>query len=443
MSVDTRKMPIIAIVGRPNVGKSSLFNRFLRQNVAIVDDNPGITRDRHYAVFEWNGGAYMLVDTGGLLSDPRDELEIGVVKQIDAAIAEADAILFMVEPNLHPDDAQIADMLRRTSKPVLLAVNKVDNPQDTWSGAEFEKFGLGEIYRIAAKFGHNTGELLDAISELFPQSQLPPPPENLIKLAIVGRPNVGKSSLLNRLIGKQIALVHPEPGTTRDPVDAQINYFGKTIQIVDTAGLFRKQKDIEFFSALRTLRVIEECDVVLLLLDANEGITFQDKRIAATAVERNRGLILAVNKWDLIQNKETNTTKEFENRINLVAPFLEFVPKVFISALTGLRAQKILELVATVAQKRTERVPTATLNKLVEYLQRVQPPPVYKSARPKIFYATQADVAPPVFVFFAKLAHAISPSYRRYLTNKIRETFGYEGVTFKLVFKDKSNKSHD
>jgi len=435
--IEKKKLPVVAIVGRPNVGKSSLFNRILHRKIAVIHDLPGVTRDRHYAPFEWNGVNFLLVDTGGLLPNPRNELEFGVVRQIEAAIAEARLLLFLIEPELHPDDFLVADMLRKTEIPAIVAINKVDNPEDTWSGAEAEGFGLGEVIRVSAKFGHGTGELLDEITgkiNLVPDIE---EQSDTIQLAIVGRPNVGKSSFLNRLLGEEVALVHPKPGTTRDPVNVKLKYFGMTYEVVDTAGLFRKQRDIEYFSALRTIRVIEESDVVLLILDAKDKITRQDKRIASMALERLRGLVIAVNKWDLIEEKNAGIVREFEEKIKLDAPFLKFVPIVFISCLTGQRVRSAMEIVHRVALRRRERISTSIINELIHHLQIGHPPPIYKGRRPKILYATQTDISPPEFVFFSKMPKAISPSYKRYITNQIRKRFDFEGVAFKLVFRDK------
>ena len=446
MGTKNKILPIVAIVGRPNVGKSSLFNRILHRKIAVVHDTPGVTRDRHYAPFDWNGKSFLLVDTGGILPNPLNELELGVLKQIESAIEESDLILFIVEPELRPDDYQVADILRKTSKPVIIAVNKVDNPGDNWSGAESEKLGLGDVFRVSAKFGYGTGDLLDEIVSKIPEISVENDDEDITRIAIVGRPNVGKSSFLNKLIGEEVALVHSKPGTTRDPVNARLNFFDTTYEIVDTAGLFKKQKNIEYFSALRTIKVIERCDIVLLILDATEGITRQDKRISAMAMEKLRGLVIAVNKWDLIEKKFSekkgrinDIREEYENKIRQDAPFLASVPIVFVSALTGFRVHYAMEVIHRVASRRKKRITTSQLNELVQFLQTRRPPPVYRGRRSKILYATQADISPPEFVFFTKMPQAISPSYRRYISNQIRKRFGFDGVMFKLVFRNKSN----
>ena len=362
-----------------------------------------------------------------------------MLRQIEAAIEESDLILFLIEPELHPDDYQVADTLRKTDKPVIIAVNKVDRPDDSWSGAEAEKLGLGELIRISAQFGYGTGDLLDKIVSKIPKNSVQTYDENLVHLAIVGRPNVGKSSFLNRLMGKEIALVHSKPGTTRDPVNARLKFFDLTYEIVDTAGLFRKQRDIEYFSALRTIRVIEQSDVVLLVLDSKDGITRQDKKISAMATEKLRGLVIAVNKWDLIENKTNKTLNEYEEKIRYDAPFLAFVPIVFTSALTGSRVRNAMETIHRVALRRMERITTSQLNELVQYLQIQKPPPVYHGRRPKILYAAQVDISPPQFIFFTKMPNAISPSYKRYIVNQIRKRFGFNGVSFKLTFKNKKS----
>ncbi len=439
MSSYDKRLPVVAIVGRPNVGKSSLFNRMVRKRIAVIHNEPGVTRDRHYAPLEWNGRTFLLVDTGGLLPSPRTEMELGVVRMVRDAIEQANVIVFVIEPDVHPDDDVVADLMRRTKKPVILVVNKVDNRFDNWSGAEAVRLGLGDLYRVSAKFGFGIGELLDAIVDALPDAPEAMEDESTVKIAVVGKPNVGKSSFVNKLLGKEVALVHHEPGTTRDAVNARFRYFGTEYEIVDTAGLFKKLRDreIEYYSALRTLRAIEESDVVLLVVDATEGFTRQDKRIASIVLERYRGLVIAMNKWDIVPEKTEKTMNEFLERIRIDAPFLNFVPIVFTSALTGQRVQKAMQVLHEVAEKMRKRVQTSKLNELVQFLQEEHPPPIYRGKRPKILYAVQTDVNPPEFVFFAKMAKEISPSYRRYISNRIREKFDFEGVPFKLVFRDR------
>ncbi len=440
MSFYPKKLPVVAIVGRPNVGKSSLFNRILKRRVAIIHDSPGITRDRHFSPVQWNGKDFLLVDTGGLLSDPKNELEMGVVRLVKSAMQQATIIIFLVESEVHPDDFVVADLLRKSEKSVIVVINKVDNREDSWSGAEAEKFGLGQSTRISAKYGYGLGELLDEIVKLLPDT-VEVDSKKVVRIAVVGKPNVGKSSFVNKLLGQDVALVHHEPGTTRDAVNARFRYFDKEYEIVDTAGLFKKQrKDIEYFSGLRTLFAIEQSDVVLLVIDAVEGFTRQDKRIAATVMDRFRGLTIAVNKWDLIEGKSSQTLKEFEEKIRYDAPFLSFVPIVFTSALTGMRIQRTMEVLRRVGELMNQRVQTAKLNELVQFLQNEHPPPVHNGRRPNILYAVQADVSPPEFIFFAKMAKYIAPSYRRYIINQIRKRFGFEGVPFKLIFRDKRER---
>ncbi|MCD6419043.1 ribosome biogenesis GTPase Der [bacterium] len=440
MSFYPKKLPVVAIVGRPNVGKSTLFNKITRRRIAIIHDAPGITRDRHYSQVEWNGKTFLLVDTGGILSDPRTEIEMGVVRLVKNAVEQANALIFVVEDDIHPEDFEVANFLRKAEKPIIVVANKIDDRNDNWSCAEAEKFGLGEPIRISAKYGYGIGDLLDKIVEVLPSTAVRDE-EKILKIAVVGRPNVGKSSFVNKLLGQDVALVHHEPGTTRDAVNSRFRYFGKEYEIVDTAGLFRKQReDIEYFSGLRTLAAIEQSDVVLLIVDATQGFTRQDKRIAATVMDRYRGLAIAVNKWDLIPEKTSRTLREFEEKMRFEAPFLSFVPIVFISALTGIRVRKTMEIIDKIGERMNTRIPTAKLNKLVQFLQEEHPPPVYRGRRPKILYAVQYDVAPPEFIFFAKMARAISPSYKRYITNQIRKIFDYEGVPFKLIFRDKTER---
>jgi GTPase len=436
MSIFGKKLPVVLIVGRPNVGKSSLFNRIIRKRMAVVDDEPGITRDRHFTTTEWNGKQFILVDTGGLVGDPKTEIELGITRIVESTIDYADIILFMVENTIVPQDFEIAGLLRKFKIPIIVAANKIDNPEDVWSAAEAEKLSVGTVVSVSAKFGLGFGDLLDVITNALP-TQVIEEDEKITKIAIVGRPNVGKSSYANALLGREVSLVHEKPGTTRDPVNTRFSYFNDEYELVDTAGLFRKQSDVEYFAALRTYTAIQECDIAVLIVDATEDFTRQDKRISADIAEKMKPFIIAINKWDLIPEKNSNSTKEFEEKLRLSAPFLEYVPVVFISAKTNMRVQKTLDCIKNIKDHAAQRVQTSKFNELVQFLQEKFPPPIYRGKRPKILYGTQTAINPPEFVFFTRLSSDLSPSYRKYITNQIRERFGFEGVPFKLVFRDR------
>ena len=431
------KKPIVALIGRTNVGKSTLFNRLLRKRIAVVDPTPGVTRDPHFAELTWNGKTFILVDTGGFITNPESEIEEGITNQAKAAIEGADLVLLVLEPDITPNDKEIAILLKKYNKNTVVIINKVDDKRDNWSGAEAEGFRLGNVHRVSAKFGYGIGDLLDEIVNKLPKEKVAEKiDEEIASIAIVGKPNVGKSTLVNKLVGKQVALTHRESGTTIDPVDSFFEYDNKTYRIVDTAGIFKKCTDVYYYASLRTLSAIENSDIAVLVIDATQGITRQDKRIASMIIERYRGMIIAVNKWDLMP-KLPRLKRDYEQRIRTESQFLSFAPIVFISALKGSGLGKLKQTISKVVQRRHSRVKTSELNKLVENLQKMYPPPMYKGRRPKIFYAVQSKVRPPEFVFFSKLPEAISPSYQRYLANKIREEFDYEGVPFKVIFRDK------
>ena len=489
-------LPVVAIVGRPNVGKSTLFNRIVGERTAIVEDRARTTRDRLYATAEWNDRRFVIIDTGGLEHRPGDAIEEKVQEQARLAITEADVILFLVDAAAGPTpgDQEANDLLRGGSKPVILVVNKADNQRLELEGAEFHRLGWEETYAISAAHGRGTGDLLDAVVWALPpesaseverkrrEAEIEADVEAFgeealswqleaasvsddgevdarvaawdaqvaadqarasepIRVAFVGRPNVGKSSLLNRLLGEERAIVSEIPGTTRDAIDTAVDWNGAAIRLIDTAGLRRRGKvasgaDSERYSALRSFRAIERADVAVLLIDAADGLTAQDAHVAGSVVEEGRGLVVAVNKWDLIE-KTDRTFDEFATRIRAQVPFLDFAPVVSISALTGLRAGRVLELAMDVAGERRKRVPTGELNRVIgEAVFRQTPPPV-KGRRPKIFYATQVAVGPPTFVVFSSDAASVHFSYRRYLENRLRDAFGFDGTPLRLVFRDR------
>jgi GTP-binding protein len=501
-------LPIVAIVGRPNVGKSTLFNRIVGERAAIVEDRARTTRDRLYGLADWNGRRFMLVDTGGLEVDPRDPIEARVQDQARVAIAEADVIVFVVEAitGLTPADEEAAALLRRAKAPVLVAANKSDNARRELEAAEFYALGWERTFPIAAIHGRGVADLLDEIVVALPpesdaelarkrreveadefsreveQGRLEPlvvgdeqfdddddaddaadaaatgvddesarkwdamiasesddePPA----IALVGRPNVGKSSLLNALLGQERMIVSDTPGTTRDAIDTRLPWGRTEIVLIDTAGIRRRGRvaggpDADRFSTLRSFRAISRADVAVLLIDAVDGLTAQDMHIAGFVVDEGRGLVVAVNKWDAVEDKTGTTFDQYVDWIRQEAPFLDFAPIVSISAKTGQRVGRVLELAVDVWAERRRRVPTGELNRIVGDATARQEPPAVKGKRPKLFYATQVAVAPPTFVFFAREAASVHFSYRRYLENRLRDVFGFLGTPIRLVFRER------
>lgn len=435
------KRATVAIVGRPNVGKSTLFNRIVGGRPAIVGEQPGVTRDRHFARAEWQGQGFWLVDTGGWTPRQEDSLSAAVRRQVTHAIQEADVILLVVDvtAGVHPADQEIAELLRPLASRVLLVANKADDLPHTTGHHAFHELGIGEPHPVSAAAGKGSGDLLDRVAELLPR--VPPAEEpRAVQVAVVGRPNVGKSSLMNRLLGEERSVVTPEPGTTRDAIDSPLRYHEIILNFIDTAGLRRRSKvvdEIEFYSTLRTERAIEQADVCVLVVDAAVGLHAQDLRIADGALEQGAGLIVAVNKWDLIGEKEPNTARKGETAAKEGAPTLAGVPFVYVSALTGLRARKILELILDVADQRQRRIATAEVNRtLRELVQRNQP--AQKSGREvKLLYASQVGTAPPTFAVVSNHPDAVSESYRRYLVNGFRAAWGFSGVPIRLQFRRK------
>ena len=507
-------LPVVAVVGRPNVGKSTLFNRIVGKRQAIVEDRARTTRDRMYGDTEWNGRRFIIVDTGGLEVDPADPIELKDQEQARLAISEADVILFLVDAvtGLTPADQEAAELLRRATAPVIVAVNKTDNTQREADAAEFYELGWDETYPISASHGRGTGDLMDAIVWALP----PETPEEIARkerekeadawarevaagrlepfvvgeegdepatdgadgtadedeadgteapeaaaarwdaemaasdddepaaIAFVGRPNVGKSSLLNALLGEDRAIVSEVPGTTRDAIDTTLEWGRSEIVLIDTAGIRRRGKvasgpAAERFSTLRSLKAIGRADVAVLVIDAVEGLTAQDAHVAGYVVEEGRGLVVAVNKWDLVAEKTDRTFDQYVEWIRNEVPFLDFAPIVSISAKTGQRVGKVLELAVDIWGERRKRVSTGELNRVLRAATERQVPPIVKGRRPKIFYGTQAAVAPPTFVFFANDAASIHFSYRRYLENRLRAEFGFDGTPIKLVFRDRES----
>jgi GTP-binding protein len=438
--------PTVAIVGRPNVGKSTLFNRLLGGRPAIVSDRPGTTRDRHFGDAEWNGRRFWVVDTGGLVPDSEEAMDRAIRQQVELALEQADLVLFVTDgkAGLHPVDEAIAERLRRSGRPVLLAVNKLDDLPNDAALADFWSLGLGEPQGVSAAVGKQSGDLLDAVVARLPEAE-EGEQDDSIKVAIIGRPNVGKSSLANRLLGEPRYVVSPVAGTTRDAVDTPLKYHGKTIVFIDTAGLRRRGRvddDLEFYSTVRTEQAIERADVCILVVDAKEGMENQDFRIATQAWDRGCGLVIAVNKWDLIEEKDANTAKNGEAGLVAKAPFLQYVPFVYVSALTGQRARRILDVVLEVAEHRTARIRTAEVNKVLEDLVQRQMPPQRPGEEVKLLYASQIGTAPPTFAIVSNRPDDVPESYQRYLTHGFRDAWPFSGSPLRIRFTRRGAATH-
>jgi len=435
--------PIVAVVGRPNVGKSTFFNKVVGRRVSIVEDTPGVTRDRIYAEAEWRNRHFALIDTGGIEPSSKDVILSQMREQAQIAMDTADVILFMVDgkDGLTAADHEVANMLMRTGKKVVLIVNKIDSPKSQDDIYDFYELGLGEPIPISAANMLNFGDVLDEVVEAFPDNE-GDDDEDIIKIAVIGKPNVGKSSLINEFLGENRVIVSPIAGTTRDSIDTPFELDGKEYILIDTAGIRRKSKvneDIERYSVIRAVAAIERCDVALLVIDAQEGITEQDKKIAGVAHEAGKGIIVVVNKWDLIE-KETNTMNEFRKEIERELTFMSYAPSVFISVKEHQRIKRVIELADYVSEKRAMRVPTGQLNSLIADATMMKQPPSDKGKRLKIYYATQVGVKPPLFSFQINKRELMHFSYARYLENRIRESFGFEGTSIKFVFREKNEK---
>jgi GTPase len=431
----------VAIVGRPNVGKSTFFNRLLEQRKAIVDNESGVTRDRQYGVAEWAGKTFNLIDTGGFVAGSDDVYEREIRKQVLIALEEADALIFMVDSatGITTLDEAMSDVLRRTTKPVFLVVNKVDNSDRLLEATEFYSLGFEEIYFLSSMTGSGTGELLDAVCALIPDDQEVTDEEGLPKFAIIGQPNVGKSSLLNALIGQERTIVSDIAGTTRDTIHTRYNLFQKDFILIDTAGIRRKTKvheDLEFYSVIRAIKAMDEADVCLLMLDASKGITAQDLNIFSLAVKKGKGIVILVNKWDLME-KETNTSREYEKELKeRLAPFTD-LPILFISVIDKTRIFKAVETALEVYENRQRKVPTAVLNEVMLKAVEAYHAPVVRGNALKIKYITQLPTVVPSFAFFCNFPDDVKQPYKNYLENKLRESFNFKGVPLRLYFRKK------
>ena len=432
--------PVVAIVGRPNVGKSTLFNRIIRNRVAIVEDQPGVTRDRLYFDAEWNNRQFTLIDTGGLEFDDLGQFTAHVRRQAEIAIDEADVILFIVDARagLHPTDRDVAMVLRRTKKPVLLVANKVEHfDAHKIPYYDFYELGLGDPVPVSAAEGMNTGDLLDQTVALLPVVAEDHYAPDTIKIAVIGRPNVGKSTLVNAILGEERVIVSEIPGTTRDAIDTPMERDGKNYVLIDTAGVRRRKRidgATERYSVIRALRAVDRSEVVLMLIDASDGVTDQDKRIAGYAEDKGKAIILVINKWDLIE-KDGKTMLRFNEKIRDALGFIRYAPTIYISALTKQRVSKVLELVDFITEQYYLRITTSNVNKLVREAFQQNPPPTYKGRQLKTLFAMQASVAPPTFILFVNDRGLMHFSYRRYLENFFRAAYGFEGTPIRFILR--------
>lgn len=431
----TDRIPVVAVVGRPNVGKSTFFNRVIGRREAIVADEPGVTRDRNFARTDWAGRSFVLVDTGGFVEQASEPLLEEVRKQVLAAMEEADLVVFMVDARegLHPLDERIAEVIREGERPVLLVANKLDRLPEDAGRHEFWRLGIGEPHPLSAASGKGSGDVLDAIVERLPDVAPTEAPEAL-RVAVIGKPNVGKSTFVNRLLGEERMVVDETPGTTRDAVDSRLRFHDRELVLVDTAGLRRQSRiheALEYYGTVRTVRVVERADVCLLLVDTTEPLHHQDIRIAEMAWQAGCGLVLVANKWDLVE-KDERSADIFRRHVTDRLPFLRWVPVLFASALTGLRVRRALDLVLEVAEERRRRIPTATVNEVVRSLVDRQPPPHSRGREVKIRYVTQAEVAPPTFILFANLPREVPDHYIRYLENGFRDAWGFVGAPIRI-----------
>ncbi|MEE3350014.1 MAG: ribosome biogenesis GTPase Der [Candidatus Gastranaerophilaceae bacterium] len=442
-----KKKPVVAIVGRPNVGKSTFVNRLVGSRHSIVDDLPGVTRDRIYFDVEWQNKFFTVIDTGGIIPGDEDDIMVSIFDQAKIACEEADKIVFLVDgkDGVNPIDYDIANILRQSGKPVFLTVNKLDNPDSYMMINDFYSLAIGEPLGISALHGSGgVGDLLDLITEDFSREEdESDEEEHIVRVAIVGRPNAGKSSIVNALLNENRVIVSDVSGTTRDSIDSLIKYKDKEYIIVDTAGIRKKSKvdyGVEKFAVDRAIRSIRDCDVALLVIDATEGISDQDKKISSIITEAGKGIIIAVNKWDLIEDKQANTVNKFDKMLAQAIPFLEYAPKIYISAKTKQRLHNIFDQAQFVYEQATKRVSTGLLNKVIKELYSLNPPTSVKGKRLKLLYATQAGVQPPTFVLFANNSDLLKDHYKRYIENKLREAFGFLGTPIRISVRERSEK---
>lgn len=436
--------PIVAIVGRPNVGKSTLFNYIGQKRVSIVEDIPGVTRDRVYLDAEWLDRQFTMIDTGGIELESTDKILTAIRYQAKLAIEEADAILFVVDGKvgLTAADEAVAVILRNTRKPVLVVVNKVDNMQKANEIYEFYNLGLGDPIAISAANALNIGDLLDEVVKVLPNDEVIEEDNEIIKVAIIGRPNVGKSSLVNRLVGEERVIVSDIAGTTRDAIDTNFIHDDTAFKLIDTAGMRRKARidlPVERYSVMRALRAVDRSDVVLMVIDAIDGVTEQDKKIAGYAHDGGKACVIVVNKWDLVE-KDSKTTLRYTEEIRAELAFMQYAPVVYVSALTKQRVPRIIELIKFVAEQHSMRIATSVLNQVIEDAIAINPPPAQHGTRLKIFFTTQPNVKPPTFVFFVNDEAIMHFSYLRFLENKLRESFGFEGTPLKLVVRGRKEE---
>ena len=436
------KLPQVAIIGRPNVGKSTLFNRIGRTRKAITAEESGITRDSHFIRADWSGVAFWLVDTGGFVTSTQDQVELAIREQVLFAMEGSDALIFLtdVETGITDSDIQIADMLKRSGKSVLLAVNKVDNPQREWDTGVFIKLGLGNPFPVSAIAGMGVGELLDAVVESFAHKPSADQREDEgLMLAVVGKPNVGKSSLVNAILGQERLIVLDTPGTTRDAIDTKINFHGKPITLIDTAGLRRRsqiKEGVEFFCSLRTEQALTRCEVAVVVIDASEGLAQQDIRVLQHGEQKGAGLLLVVNKWDLVE-KNHQTFSQWEKEVHSKIPSFAYVPILSVSAKSRLRVFKVIEKAQVISKERQKRLSTSELNEFAFEMVKKQPPPAIKGKDIRISFITQAKSAPPMIVVFSNYPELIPAHYRKFIERRFRETFGFQGVPVRFTFKKK------
>ena len=436
--------PIVAIVGRPNVGKSTLFNALAGENISIVKDTPGVTRDRIYADVEWLNHTFTLIDTGGIEPDSNDIILSQMREQAQIAIDTADVILFMVDvkQGLVDSDSKVADMLRRSHKPVVLTVNKVDHHEKFLADVyEFYNLGIGDPFPISSVNKQGLGDLLDQVISLFPESVTEEEEDDRPKIAVVGKPNVGKSSIINKLLGENRVIVSNIAGTTRDAIDTEVQWDGKEYVFIDTAGLRRKNKikeELERYSIIRTVTAVERADVVVVVIDATEGVTEQDAKIAGIAHDRGKGILVVVNKWDAIE-KDDKTIYKYTNKVKEVLSFMPYAEIMFVSAETGQRLPKLVEKIDMIIENQTMRIATGVLNEIMSEAIALQQPPSDKGKRLKLYYITQVAVKPPTFVIFVNDKKLMHFSYTRYLENKIRDTFGFKGTSLKFIIRERKD----